>query len=153
MDELEKFRLKDKESFPTSEYLEPILNESYEAYVSLQESLPRLDMEQNWQWYTPYKAWLAKGQHFWTSARGTRKEKNLYWLHIYDDYFCVVVWFKESSREKILTSLVSEKTKRLIMDAETLGKVPTFPVVIEVTGIESLDDVYILLQCKKELEK
>jgi hypothetical protein len=34
-----------------------------------------------------------------------------------------------------------------------MGKVPTFPVVMEVTSLESLADIYTLLDCKKRLEK
>ena len=37
----------------------------------------------------------AKGQCFWTTRRGTKKEKVLYWLYVYKGCFNVTVWFKE----------------------------------------------------------
>jgi len=112
-----------------------------------------LEMEQEWQWYTPHKAWFAKGQHWWTTARGTRKEKNLYWLYVYEGYFSVAVWFKEKNREEVLRTDVTEKTKQLIRDAKTMGKMPTFPVVFDITTVEPLADIYTLLDCKKRIER
>ena len=138
---------------PTSEILEQVLGDSFSVYEAFQDTLPELEIEQKWQWYTPHKAWFAKGQHFWTTPRGTRKEKNLYWLHVFEGFFSVAVWFKEKNREEILYANVSEKTRQLIHNAETMGKVPTFPVVFDITTDELLADVCILIEFKKELER
>ena len=146
-------RLKDPETVPTSTVLEQTLGDSFAAYEAFQEELPSLEIEQDWQWYAPYKAWFAKGQHFWTTPRGAKKEKNLYWLYVYEGYFSVAVWFKEKNRAEILTSNVSEKTKQLIRDAKTMGKLPTFPVVFDIFTAEPLADIYTLLDCKKRLER
>ena len=145
--------LTDKDITPTSAVLEQTLGKSYTTYEPLQDALPALEMEQEWQWYTPYKAWFAHGQHFWTTPRGTQKEKTLYWLYVYDGYFDLAVWFKEKNRAEILTADVSEETKQLIRNASTMGKLPTFPVVFSITGDEPLTDFFILLECKKRLEK
>ena len=153
MNDHEKLRLRDPEMTPTSEVLEQILGGSYAAYETFQDALSGLEIEQEWQWYTPHKAWFAKGQHFWTTPRGTRKEKNLYWLYIYEGYFSVAVWFKEKNRTEVLMADVSEKTRQLIRDAETMGKLPTFPVVFDITTVEPLADIYELLNCKKRIEK
>jgi len=99
------------------------------------------------------KAWFAKGQHFWTTTRGTRKEKNLYWLHVFEGYFSVAVWFKEKNRAEVLGADVSEKIKMLICGAKTMGKLPTFPVVFDITTVEPLTDIYALLDCKKRIER
>jgi len=149
----ENLRLKDPEALPTGEVLAQTLGESYAAYEALQEELPRLEIEQEWQWYTPYKAWFAKGQHFWTTPRGTRKEKNLYWLHVYDGSFSVAVWFKEKNRAQVLSANVSEQTRQIIRDAKTMGKMPTFPVVLDITTTEPLADLCELINCKKNLER
>jgi len=146
-------RLKDPEVMPTSAVLEQTLKDSYAAYESFQDELPSLEIEQEWQWYTPYKAWFAKGQHFWTTPRGTNKEKTLYWLYVYEKYFSVAVWFKEKNRAEALKADVSEKTKLLIRDAKTMGKMPTFPVVFDITTIEPLADICTLIDCKKKLER
>jgi len=153
MDKNENLRLRDPNITPTSELLERTLGGSYAAYEAFQDALPGLEIEQEWQWYTPHKAWFAKGQHFWMSPRGTRKEKNLYWLHVFDGSFDVAVWFLEKNRIEILRADLSEETKRIIREAKTFGKMATFPVVIKVTDIESLADVYTLIECKKRLER
>ncbi|MCL2508311.1 MAG: DUF3788 domain-containing protein [Oscillospiraceae bacterium] len=153
MNNQEKLRLRDPEAAPTDELLEQILGDSYAAYEVFQDALPGLEIEQEWQWYTPHKAWFAKGQHFWMTPRGAKKEKNLYWLHVFEGFFNVAVWFKEKNRAEILSADVSEKTKRLIRDTETYGKMPTFPVVFEITAAESLADIYILIDYKKRLER
>jgi len=149
----ENLRLKDPNIIPTNEVLEQTLGNSYAAYKAFQEKLPHLDIEQEWQWYTPYKAWFAKGQHRWTTLRGTKKEKTLYWLYVYDGYFSVAVWFKEKNRLEALSTDVSEKTKQLISDAKTMGKVPTFPVVFDIATVEPLADICTLIDCKKRFER
>jgi len=114
--------------------------------------LPGLDMEQVWQWYKPHKAWFARCQHWWTTPKGTKKEKTLYWLHVYEGTFSVAVWFKEKNRATALKADVSEKTKQLIRDAKTMGKMPTFPVVFDITDGKPLADIYVLMECKKRNE-
>ncbi|MCL2677553.1 MAG: DUF3788 domain-containing protein [Clostridiales bacterium] len=138
---------------PTREVLGQTLGDSYAAYETFQEALPGLEIEQDWQWYTPHKAWFAKGRHFWTTPKGTRKEKNLYWLHVYEGFFSVAVWFKEKNRAEILSAGVSEKTRQLILDAETYGKLATFPVIFEIITTGPPADIYTLLDCKKRLER
>ena len=149
----ENLRLRDPDILPSGELLQQTLGDSYAAYEALQEALPGLEIEQDWQWYTPHKAWFAKGQHFWTTARGTRKEKNLYWLHVFEGSFNVAVWFKEKNRAELLHTDVTESTKQLILDAGTYGKMQTFSVVIEVTASVLPADIYTLIDCKKRMER
>ena len=150
MNHNDDLQLRDPTVTPTGELLECVLGGSYDAYEELQDALPGLEIEQEWQWYTPNKAWFAKGQHFWTTPKGTKKEKNLYWLHVFDGYFNVAVWFKEKNRAEILAADVSEKTKQLILGSQTYGKVPTFPVIIKVTSTKALADIHILIDYKKD---
>lgn len=153
MDHHENLRLRDPEAMPTGEMLEQVLGDSYAAYEALQDALPPLEIEQEWQWYTPYKAWFAKGRNFWITKRGARKEKTLYWLYIYDGFFSIAVWFKEKNRTELLSGDLGEDTKQRIVDASTMGKLPTFPVVLDITKVESLPEVYALLDWKKKLER
>ncbi|MCL2404468.1 MAG: DUF3788 domain-containing protein [Defluviitaleaceae bacterium] len=148
----EKLRLKELAITPTNHILEQELGDSYAAYKQFQEALPNLEIEQEWQWYTPYKAWFARGQHRWTTVRGTKKEKTLYWLHVYEGYFGVVVWFKEKNRDEILKADVSDETKQKICDSSTMGKLPTFPVMFDITDTTQHNDIYELLGWKKKLE-
>jgi len=147
-----ELRLRDPEAAPTEETLIQTLGGSYAAYEAFQDALPGLDIEQEWQWYTPHKAWFARGRHWWTSSRGAGKEKTLYWLHVFEGSFNVAVWFKEKNRAEAMKENVSEKTKRLIAESETFGKVPTFPVVFEITGSEPLTDIYTMINCKKRID-
>ncbi|MCL2360511.1 MAG: DUF3788 domain-containing protein [Defluviitaleaceae bacterium] len=149
----EKLQLRDQVITPTNPQLEQILGESYKAYEALQNTLPELEIEQEWQWYTPSKVWAGRGQHRWTTPRGTSKEKTLYWLHVFEGWFSVAVWFKEKNREIILQADVSEKTKELIRGSSTYGKLPTFPVEFKVATDEPIADICVLIDSKKRLEK
>jgi len=153
MEKHDNLQLRDQRVAPTSDVLELTLGKSYDAYTAFLEGLPGLEIEQQWQWYTPHKAWFARGQHRWTSPRGTQKEKTLYWLHVFDGSFDVAVWFKEKNRMEALEANVEKKTQQLILDADTMGKMPTFPVVFEITTTEQLTDLYTLIECKKRLER
>jgi len=153
MNNNEKLQLRDREALPTDEALAQALGDSYAAYETFQAALPGIDIEQEWQWYTPHKAWFARGQYRRTTSRGVKKEKTIYWLHVFEGYFCVVVWFKEKNRMEALNADVSEKTQHKILDARTAGKAPTFPVVFDVTTAEPLADIYGLINHKKRIEK
>jgi len=154
MDNHKKLELREPIMTPTSAMLELILSDSsYAAYEAFQEALSGLEIEQVWQWYTPHKAWFARGQHRWMTPRGTRKEKTLYWLHVFDGYFSVAVWFKEKNRMEVLNADVSDQARQLIQNAATMGKMPTFPVEFDISTVEPLGDIYVLLDCKKRLEK
>ena len=152
MNSNEKFQLREREIIPTDEVLKQVLCDSFATYEAFCDALPNLSIEQEWQWYTPYKAWFAKGQYRWITSRGTKKEKTLYWLHVYDEYFCVAVWFKEKNRMEVINSNVSEKVKHMILDAKTMGNMPTFPVIFNITTAEQLADIYELINCKKRIE-
>ncbi len=152
MDNRENLQLRERDVIPTREVLEQVLADSFGAYEIFQNELANLDIEQDWQWYTPHKAWYAKGQYFWTSVRGARKEKVLYWLYVHDGYFSVAVWFKEKNRTQVLNCDVSENVKQIIRNAKAEMGLPTFPILIEVTTTAQLTDIYTLLDCKKKLE-
>lgn len=147
-----KIRLQEPEAAPTTEVLRKALGDSYGAYVAFQNSLSDLEITQVWQWYSPHKAWYARGQYKWTTPRGTNKEKTLYWLHVFEGCFDVAVWFLEKNRMELLGADVSNETKKLIREANTFGKLQTFPVVIDVATAEPLADIYKLIGFKKKLE-
>ncbi|MCL2586872.1 MAG: DUF3788 domain-containing protein [Firmicutes bacterium] len=148
----DKLQLKEYNVFPTREVLQSILGDSYPAYEAFQESLVDFKIEQDWQWYKPYKAWFARGQYRWISPRGVSKEKTIYWVHFFDGYFVIAVWFKDKNRMEILNTNVSEDTKKLIRETGTMGKLPTFPVQFEVRNSKPLTDIYTLIRWKKDLE-
>ena len=149
----EKLQLRDAAERPSAEGLAQALKSgSFTSYEAFAEALAGLEIEQEWQWYTPHKAWFAKGMHFWTTARGTRKEKNLYWLHVFDGFFEVAVWFLEKNREYLLNADLSDEVKQTVFEAKTFGKLATFPVMVRVEKVGQLADVYELIEWKKRLE-
>lgn len=149
----EKLFLKNPSLAPTDEVLKQALGESFAAYEAFQSALPGLEIEQQWQWYKPHKAWFARGWHRWTTPRGTKKEKTLYWLHVYDGYFNIAVWFLEKNRLELLKSDSSEKTKELIKTGKIFAeKLQTFPVSIDILDTAALADIYELINYKKRLE-
>ena len=152
MDNKNDLRLREKDIIPNSDVLEKVLGSSYIAYEELQQSLSDLDIEQNWMWYTPHKTWYAKGQYFWETIRGTKKEKVLYWLYVCEGYFNVTVWFKEKNHNRILNIDVNEETKEIIHSAKSEMGLSTFPVNINVTTISSLADIYKLIEAKRDFE-
>ena len=148
-----KLQLRERKVMPTSEALKQVLGDSYAAYETFQKALSDIDIEQEWQWYIPHKAWFARGQYRWTTTRGAMKEKTLYWLHVFEGYFSVAVWFKEKKRMEVLNADVSEKVKHMVLDAKTMGNVPTFPVIFDITTTELFADIYGLINHKKKIEK
>ena len=153
MNNNEKLRLRECEVPPTDKVLKQVLDDSYAAYETFQKALSSIDIEQEWQWYTPHKAWFARGQHRWTTPRGAIKEKTLYWLHVFEGHFDIAVWFKEKNRMEALNADVSENVKHMILDAKTLGNMPTFPVIFNITTAEPLADIYVLINFKKRIER
>ena len=146
-------RLTNPDEIPTEEILRQALGGSYAAYEAFQDELDRLDIEQEWQWYKPRKAWYARGWHSYITPRGIRKEKTLYWLHMFEGCFCAAVWFLEKNRSELLRENISDKTKQIIRDAKAFSsKLATFPVVFEITDAELPVDIYTLINCKKRLE-
>ena len=81
------------------------------------------------------------------------KEKTLYWLHVFEGHFDIAVWFKEKNRMEALNADVSENVKHMILDAKTLGNMPTFPVIFNITTAELLADIYVLINFKKRIER
>ena len=78
----------------------------------------------------------------------------LYWLHVYEEHFCVAIWFKEKNRTEILNADVSEETRQLIREAKEWScKMPTFPVIFDITMSVPIDDIRVLIDYKKRLEK
>lgn len=153
MEHHEELALRNAAISPTDELLAAILGEGYGTYAALQAALPSLELEQAWQWYAPHRAWLARGQHVYTTKRGTKKEKTHYWLHVYDAHFCVAVWFKEKNRGALLCADLPEQAKSRIRRAETMGKLPTFPVLLDLSADAPLSELFALLALKKELER
>lgn len=153
MSSYENLRLKESEIVPTYELLEKILDSSFDTYKTFQDELADLQLEQEWKYYNcSCKSWMARGQYRWTTARGTNKEKTIYWLSAWDGYFKVVIWFLAKNRHEILKENLSKTIRQTILDAKTLGKLNTFPVEFDVRTDEFLSDIYLLIKCKKELE-
>jgi len=153
MDNYENLRLRDPEVTPTSDVLKQTLGGSYTAYAAFQDSLAGFGIEQEWRYYNDGKSWLAKGLHKWTTPRGTKKEKTVYWLSAWDGYFRVTIYFKEKNRSEVQKAAVSDKTKQVIAEAKTMGKLLTFPLIFDIRTADPLTDIGTLIECKKRRDK
>ena len=151
----EDLRLRDLLIEPNDKLLEEILGNSYRAYKTFCEKLGELEIQQVWQYYPCFatKAWLARGEYKWTTPRGAKKSKNIYWLSAWDKYFNLGIWFKGPNRAEVLALNLSDETKKIVSEAKQFGpKMNTFPVELVITKPEQLADVYELIKTKKRLE-
>jgi len=153
----EKIRLTDPAVTPTTDVIKAALgNNSYSTYQKFLSGLADLEIENEWKYYPQPmcgKCWLAQGKYRWTTPRGAKKEKTIYWLSVWDGYFCIAVWFKEDNRAEALRSDVSEDTKKLIRAGKMFGpKMRTFPVEFEVRDTKQVADIFTMLRLKQKLE-
>ncbi|MCL2549755.1 MAG: DUF3788 domain-containing protein [Methanimicrococcus sp.] len=152
MDNYENLRLRDPEVTPTDEVLEQTLGGSYTAYTAFRDSPAGFGIEQEWKYYTDGKAWFAKGLRKWTTPRGAKKEKTVYWLSAWDGYFRVTIYFKEKNRQEVQKTEVGDKTKQIIAEAKTMGKLMTFPLIFDIRTADLPADIGALIECKKRIE-
>jgi len=147
-------RLNEPDIFPTNEVIAGVLGAGYGTYAKFLEGLTGLELENEWKYFAHCtKSWLARGQYRWTTMRGAKKEKVIYWLSACDGYFNVTVWFLGKNRMEILQSDVSEETKKIIRNAKVFGtNMNTFPVEFSPVTNEKLADIFTLIKYKKKME-
>lgn len=105
----------------------------------------------DWRYYNDGKAYLSKGEYHWTTSRGNEKAKPLFWLSIWEGFFKVSFYFPTKIQEELLTLKLQEETKSLIRNAPVNGKTKTFiSVVFDVKTMAQLDDIYAVMQFKRD---
>lgn len=141
--------LRDPGIQPTDEVFSAALGESYAVFLDFIEMIEAIDVKLFWRYYTDGKAWLAKGLHQWNSARGTAKEKTVFWLSVWQGFFKISIFFAERYLAEIQNLPLSDKTRKKIQDAKVMGKMEFFPLVFEVDSKAMFDDLKVLLQFQK----
>jgi hypothetical protein len=145
--------LRDPSTVVTDELLKELLGIRYPAYCELVTFLETIDIDLSWQFYKDGTAWLAKGPYTWTGPRGGKREYNTFWLSVWDGFFEVSVYFKDTERGEVLALPLEESTLDLIRSAQKMGKINTFPVTMRIHNQELPNDLLTLIKYKKSLAK
>ena len=137
---------------PTIEIIAEGLGVANGVYTSFLESLKEYGVSlMSWRFYNDGKAWLSKGEYKWTTTRGTDKVKPLFWLSIWEGFFKISFNFKFETKEELLNLPISEEAKDIIRNAEVSGKTMKYiPVILNVDDENQLNDIYVLMQFRKE---
>ena len=108
-------------------------------------------MNLEWRYYNDGKAWLGKGLHKWKSARGNDKEKTIFWLSIWDEFFKVSIFIAEKAREGLNALKLNKNTVKMIEEAKQMGKLKFFALVFEVYS-DLPDDLALLMNYQKSVK-
>ncbi len=132
--------LRDPNIKPTEEVLLALLGGRYKVYEEFE-----------WRYYNDGKAWLGKGLYKWKSARGNDKEKTIFLLSIWDEFFKVSIFIAEKAREGLNHLKLNKSTVKMIEEAKQMGKLKFFALVFEVYS-DLPDDLAILMNYQKSLK-
>lgn len=144
--------LRDPAIEPSKDVLSEALGESNDAYVKFVSDLTGHDVELVWRYYTDGKAWLAKGLHKWTGARGGQKEMTVFWLSIWEGFFKVTVYIPEKSRAELSLLQLTEEIKQMIADARPMGKrLNFFYLVFDLRSDDMFNAIFPLLEFRKRI--
>jgi len=143
--------LRDPDIEPTSEIIAEGLGAASEAYSVFVSELGEYGITlMDWRFYNDGKAWLSKGEHKWTTPRGAKKVKPIFWLSIWEGFFRIAFFFSSGVRAELQDLEISQEAKDIIQNAKPMGKTMRFiPVVIDVKNSRQLSDVYVLSLYRK----
>lgn len=143
--------LRDPNIQPTDEVIAEGLGGANSAYVKFIDGLKAFGVSlMDWRYYNDGKAWLSKGEHRWTTPRGTDKVKPIFWLSIWEGFFKVSFFFSESVQDELLGLPISGEVKESIKSAKAMGKTMRFmPVIVDIENDALLSDVYELVNYRK----
>ena len=142
--------LRDSSIEPTSEIIAEGLGAANDAYIKFVEGLEHINVQVEWRYYNDGKAWLGKALYKWTTTRGAEKEKNVFWLSIWDGFFRVSLFIPEKSREVSLNLSLSDEVKEMIKTSKQMGKLKFFPLIFDLRSDELFDEIYMLVDFKKK---
>jgi len=137
---------------PTDEVLAECLGKSNDAYIKFVDGLEQHDMQLEWRYYNDGGAWLGKGLYKWTTARGTEKEMNVFWLSIWDGFFRVSFFIPEKVRADSLSLPLKGETKKMIEISKQMGKLKFFPLLFDLREDKLFDDIFKLADFKKTIK-
>lgn len=152
MNEKEVMMLRDPAVPPTEELIFECLGAMAGVYRTFIEESENQEITlMDWRFYNDGKAWLAKGEYHWTTSRGTKKVKPIFWLSIWAGFFKVSFNFKEETRAALLELPLSEGTKAMISQIEANGKkLKYIPIIFDVADSGQLADIAIIAKYRKQ---
>lgn len=147
--------LRDPNIEPTPAIIADGLGKAYTVYEKFLKDLEKYSVSlMDWRYYNDGKAWLTKGEYKWTTTRGTQKVKPLFWLSIWQGYFKTSFFFATSLMDELLALPISDAAKELIRNSTKMGKTMKFMgVVLDIKTQDQLNDVYTLMEFRKEKVK
>lgn len=143
--------LRDESIEPTSNVIADALGSSNDLYITFIKELINYDIEIDWRYYNDGKAWLGKGLYKWITSRGTKKEKNTFWLSVWDGYFKVSIIIPERVRSEAMSLSLTDETKKKIEESNQFGKLKMFAVLFDVTSDKVFKDVFTLIEFRKNI--
>jgi len=143
--------LRDPDIEPTSNVIADGLGAAYETYSEFVKGLENYGVTlMDWRFYNDGKAWLSKGEYKWTTPRGAKKVKPIFWLSIWEGFFRVAFFFSAGVQAELQDLPISQTVKDIIENAKPMGKTMRFiPVVIDIKDSRQLDDVFVIAQYRK----
>ena len=137
---------------PTDEVIASCLESTNSTYLKFIDQLQNYDIELNWRYYNDGKAWLAKGLNCWTTSRGTKKEKTIFWLSLWSDFFKVTVFIPEKNRLDALELPLNNETIKMVKEAKQMGKLKFFPIVFNIYSDEMFIELLTIIDFRKNLK-
>ena len=122
---------RDENRRPTTEIIAEILGPANSTYTSFIEELEDHDIQVEWRYYHDGKTWLGKGLYTWSTIRGTQKERNTFWLSIFDGFFKVTIYIPERVRTEALNLPLNHEVLKMIEDSKQIGKLKFFPLIFD----------------------
>lgn len=135
--------LKDSEVAPSHQVLKSALCDAFSPYVELMKyvSADGSGMSADWQYYKDGKAWLCKVSH---------KKKTVCWLSVWEGFFKLGFYFTAKTGPGVGDLKISDCIKDGFKNATQIGKL--WPLVVNVSGLEQLPDVFSVMEYKKGLK-
>ncbi|MCL2674977.1 MAG: DUF3788 domain-containing protein [Firmicutes bacterium] len=131
--------LKDPAVFPSDAVLIGALRRNYSAFAEFNKRLLDYGIKaEQWRYYNDGKSWLSKNIH---------KRKTVFWLSVWDGFFKVSMFFTEAAAAGIADLPVTEIFKTFQPKWAKLK-----PLVISVTRDTNLDDLFKVIEYKRNLK-
>jgi len=136
----EKPILSDPDRYPDESVLKEALEERFNIYTSLLDTLlkPDFGLTPEWNYYKDGKSWLCKVIH---------KKKTVFWLSVWRGRFKTSFYFTEKNVEDIKALNIDDRIKQDFLNRKSIGKL--IPLVIEVLDEYHLNDVLSVIEYKK----
>ena len=145
--------LRDPNTKPTSDVIAAGLGAANAAYLHFINGLHAHEITLNWRYYTDGNAWLGKGLYRWAGPRGGQNEVTAFWLSIWENVFKVTLYIPEKARADALRLPLGDEIKAMIHEARQVGKLKFFPLTFEFDNGEAFDDLYALIDFRKQIKK